>query len=145
MASRTIPRLSIIGHALLRRAVSGRRRPTIPQRILIAHYLLLGDTLMLTPLIAKLRAQHPGAEIIMTVSSAIAPLYGGRPYGVRTLAWNPHDRASVWRLLQERPFDVAFIPGDNRHAWLAQAMGARWIVAFSGDRPSYKSWCVDEF
>jgi hypothetical protein len=23
-------------------------------------------------------------------------------------------------------------------------MGARWIVAFSGDRPGYKSWPVDE-
>lgn len=34
-----------------------RRRPASVQRILIAHHLLLGDTLLLTPLVAKLRAQ----------------------------------------------------------------------------------------
>jgi ADP-heptose:LPS heptosyltransferase len=36
------------------------------------------------------------------------------------------------------------VPGDNRYSWLAAAAGARWIVAFSGDRPAHKSWPVDE-
>lgn len=115
-----------------------------PRRILIAHHLLLGDTLMLTPLIAKLRALHPSAEIVMTVPRAIAPLYASRPYNLRVLEWDPRDATSVRRLLAEPAFDLALIPGDNRHAWLAQAMGARWIVAFAGDRPGYKSWPVDE-
>jgi ADP-heptose:LPS heptosyltransferase len=145
MASRFGPRLAIVGRALLRRALGGRRsKPSAPRRILIAHHLLLGDTLMLTPLVAKLRAQHPDAEIAMTVPRAFAPLYAHRPYALRTLEWNPRDAQSVGRLLAEPAFDLAFIPGDNRHAWLAQAMGARWIVAFAGDRPGYKSWPVDE-
>ena len=145
MASRFGPRLAIVGRALLRRALGGRRRKsTAPRRILIAHHLLLGDTLMLTPLVAKLRAQYPEADIAMTVPHAFAPLYAHRPYAMRPLAWSPRDAASVRRLLNEPPYDVAFIPGDNRHAWLAQAMGARWIVAFAGDRPSDKSWPVDE-
>jgi len=145
MASRFEARLVIVGRALLRRAFGGRRKkPAAPRRILIAHHLLLGDTLMLTPLVAKLRARHPDAEIVMTVPRAFAPLYAHRPYALRALAWDPRDRASVRELLAEPAFDLAFVPGDNRHAWLAQAMGARWIVAFAGDRPAYKSWPVDE-
>jgi ADP-heptose:LPS heptosyltransferase len=48
---------------------------------------------MLTPLLAKLRALHPQAEIAMTVPRQCAALYGGRPYGVRALDWNPRDAA----------------------------------------------------
>ena len=130
---------------MLRRLGRGRRsRPALPHRILIAHHLLLGDTLMLTPLLAKLRARYPAAEITMAVPRACAPLYINRPYGVRALGWDPRDADSVQRLLREPGFDLALIPGDNRHSWLAQAMGARWIVAFAGDRPAYKSWLIDE-
>ena len=145
MASRLAPRLAIIGRAVVRRIAGGRRtRPLRPQRIVVVHHLLLGDTLMLTPLLAKLREQHPAAEITMTVPHAVGALYSGRPYGVRPLGWNPRDAASVRRLLAEPRFDLALVPGDNRYAWLAQAMGAKWIVAFDGDRPAYKSWPVDE-
>jgi len=99
---------------------------------------------MLTPLVAKLRELHPAADIVMTVPVAFAPLYAGKPYGLRVLPWDPRDFATVRRLFAEAAFDLALVPGDNRHAWLAQAMGARWIVAFEGDRPAYKSWPVDE-
>ncbi|MEP7083489.1 MAG: glycosyltransferase family 9 protein [Betaproteobacteria bacterium] len=115
-----------------------------PRRILVAHHLLLGDTLMLTPLLAKLRERYPEAEVTITVPRACAPLYAERPYGVRALGWDPRNFASVRKLLRELDFDLALIPGDNRHSWLAQAMGARWIIAFDGDRPPYKNWPVDE-
>ena len=99
---------------------------------------------MLTPLLAKLRARFSEAEITMIVPHACAPLYESRPFGVRALGWDPRDAASVHTLLHEPGFDLALIPGDNRHSWLAQAMGARWIIAFAGDRPAYKSWLIDE-
>ena len=35
------------------------------------------------------------------------------------------------------------MPGDNRYAWLAAAMRARWIVAFDGDLPASKNWPID--
>jgi ADP-heptose:LPS heptosyltransferase len=35
------------------------------------------------------------------------------------------------------------VPGDNRYAWLAAAMRARWIVAFDGDAPAHKNWPID--
>ena len=138
-------RVRVVARALARRASSlGRRKaPREPQRILIAHHLLLGDTLMLTSLLAKLRARYSAADIVMALPEAFAPLYQGAPYGVRALGWNPRApaRSPLWR---ERGFDLAFVPGDNRVSWLAQALGSRWIVGFAGDRPARKSWPFDE-
>ena len=138
-------RAQVVARALIRRiAVPARRRaPESPRRILVVHHLLLGDTLMLTPLLAKLRARFPEAEILMALPDAFAPLYSGRPYGVRALGWNPREPAvsAVWR---EPGFDLAFVPGDNRFSWLALALGSRWITAFAGDRPARKSWPVNE-
>jgi len=144
---RRIPtRLLVLRHAFTQWLISlGRRQPPPePKRILIVHHLLLGDTLMLTPLIAKLRALFPQAEIVMTVPKSIAPLYQQRPYGVTARAWDPRDPGTLMELLKQSGFDLAFVPGDNRFSWLALALGARWIVAFSGDRPAYKNWPVDE-
>src|SRR3990172_6428716 len=144
--SRTRARLAVLPRALAALAgTAGRRRPARqPSRILIAHHLLLGDTLMLTPLLAKLRERFPQAGVLMTVSPPIAPLYEGRPYGVRAAAYDPRDAASLAALFAEPGYDLAIVPGDNRYSWLAAALGARWIVAFGGDRPAYKSWPIDE-
>ena len=140
-SSRFANRVGVVTRALARRS-RARSAPRDPRRILIAHHLLLGDTLMLTPLVKKLRTLHPDADIAMTVPRAIAPLYAMRPYGLRALAFDP--RADADALFAEAPFDLAFVPGDNRYSWLAAAMRARWIVAFAGDRPRVKSWQVDD-
>ena len=139
-SSRFIGRAGVVARALVLRR-RHRVEPQAPQRFLIAHHLLLGDTLMLTPLLKKLRTLHPRADIAMTVPRAIAPLYATRPYGVRALPFDPRRSASA--LYGEAPFDIAFVPGDNRYAWLAAAMRAHWIVAFDDDRPEVKSWPVD--
>jgi ADP-heptose:LPS heptosyltransferase len=138
--SRFAGRAGTVARALLLRR-RARAAPAAPARILIAHHLLLGDTIMLTPLLKKLRARHPHADLAMTVPRAFAPLYATRPYGVRALPFDPRRTASA--LYAEAPFDVAYVPGDNRYAWLAAAMRARWIVAFGGDRPATKNWPVD--
>jgi ADP-heptose:LPS heptosyltransferase len=144
--SRLAGRLRILPRAVLHRFLSVRRRarPAAPRSILVAHHLLLGDTLMLTALLAKLRERHPQARIAMTVPRAYAPLYAGRPYGVEAMAFDPRDPSTLDPLLSSGGFDLAFVPGDNRHAWLAAAAGARWIVAHDGDRPAAKNWPVDE-
>jgi ADP-heptose:LPS heptosyltransferase len=144
MASRLSTRARILPAALLRRFTVRRRRPEHPSSILVAHHLLLGDTFMLTPLLAKLREQHPAAQIAMTVRTEAAPLYAGKPYGVEAIAWDPRDQVGLARLREAGGFDLAYVPGDNRYSWLAAAAGARWILAHEGDRPAYKSWPVDE-
>ncbi len=114
------------------------------KRVLIAHHLLLGDTLMLSPLIAKLRAIHPLAEIDLLTQPAFAGLYSGRPWGVRALPWAPSDTPSLQSIFAASHYDLAFVPGDNRYSWLARAAGARWVVAHGGDRPGWKNFTVDE-
>lgn len=121
-----------------------RRRPVSPRRILVLHHLLLGDTLMLTALLAKLREQYPQAEIAMTVAKPFAPLYAGRPYGVVAHPFDPRDWSTFRRLRKLPRFDLAILPADNRWSWLARALGARWVVALAGDRPVHKNWPVDE-
>jgi len=139
-ASRFGGRAQVVARALFLRRRAREASPG-PRRILIAHHLLLGDTLMLTPLLKKLRTHYPQADIAMTVPEPIAPIYATRPYGVRALPFDPRHSQSA--LFAEAPFDLALVPGDNRYAWLAAAMRARHIVAFAGDRPAAKSWQVD--
>lgn len=139
--SRLRGRLRVLPRALLRKAARPRADP---QRILVAHHLLPGDVLMLTPLLAKLRARYPSAEISMTVRASLAPLYAGRPYGTRALAYDPRNAATLDAVFAGGGYDLAYVPGDNRYSWLAAAAGARWIVAFTGDRPAYKDRPVNE-
>jgi ADP-heptose:LPS heptosyltransferase len=126
-------------------AIVGQRTPPqVPQRVLIAHDLLLGDTLMMTPLLAKTRERWPSADIVMTCTPAYCGLYATRPYGVRVVPYDPRDVRSLQRLRAEAAFDLALIPGDNRYSWLARALGSRWVVGFSGGDAPYKDWPVDE-
>lgn len=145
MKSRAAVR-AYIAPRLLVSALCGhkRARPTDVRRILIPQHLLLGDTLMLTPLLARVRERYPSADIVMTVPRALAPLYASRPYGVQAVAFDPRDVATVSALQQLAPFDIALLPADNRFSALARALGTRWIVGFDGDTPAYKNWWVDE-
>lgn len=144
--SRLFTRAATIARAVLQTVRHSRREPE-PQavrRILLAHYLLLGDTLLLAPLLAKLAARYPDAEKIVLARPAVAPLFSGQPYGWRCLPFDPRDGASVQALFASGGFDLAFVLGDNRYSWLARAAGARWIVAFADDRPRWKNWMVDQ-
>ncbi|HET7730242.1 MAG TPA: glycosyltransferase family 9 protein [Usitatibacter sp.] len=144
MLERTHTRWQAVTRAFEQRWILRRPRRPGPPRFLVAHNLLLGDTIMLTPLLAKLRANHPQAEIVLLAAPASVPLYSGRPYGVRALPFKPAHWASTDALWGEGPFDLAVVAGDNRYSWLAAAMGARHIVAHAGDHPWTKDWFVDE-
>ena len=148
MHSRGPSRWVVLPLAATKIAVSaiGRRRvaPRAPERVLIAHDLLLGDTIMLTPLLAKCRERLPSADIVMTCMPAYSGLYAMRPYGVRVVPYDPRDIRSLRTLRSEAAFDLALIPGDNRYSWLARSLGARWVVGFSGGDAPYKDWPVDE-
>ncbi|KMQ79932.1 Heptosyltransferase family protein, lipopolysaccharide core biosynthesis [Candidatus Burkholderia pumila] len=143
--SRLSGRLRVIARAIPKLALKSlRHRPTEVSSILIAHHLLLGDTLLLTPLIAKLRERFPHARVALTCSKPIVPLYAGRPYGAEALPFDPRDLASVKGLLKSGPYDLGIVAGDNRFAWLAISSGCRWIIGHGGDVPDWKNWPVDE-
>ena len=72
--ARLLARGNIVLRALASVARRRRQQSAEPSRILIAHHLLLGDTLMLTPLLKKLRTRFPEADLVMTVPRAFASL-----------------------------------------------------------------------
>lgn len=139
--ARALPRFA---GQLLARLAGKRQRPTEIRRILVAHHLLLGDTLMLTALLAVLHHRYPSAALCMTCPQAITPLYAGKPYGIEVIAFNPRQSGTIKAVLASGPYDLAIVPGDNRHSWLALAAGSRWIVAHADDTPAWKNWPVDE-
>jgi ADP-heptose:LPS heptosyltransferase len=134
----------LIALGSLRRLFGKRGYPESPKRILVAHHLLLGDTLMLAGLLAKLRHNHPDAEIVMSCPRAIAPLFAAHPWGVKALPFDPRKAGTLLRLALRRGFQLALVPGDSRHSLLARAAGTRHVVAQAGDKPKYKNWFVNE-
>ena len=136
-------RLRTVPLAVARQLLAPRSRVGQPRRILIAHNLLFGDVICLTPLLAKARAAFPAAEIVMLVPPALMPLFSGRPFDVVAVAYAPHRVDDAMRASRSG-FDLALVPGENRYCILARALGSRWTVAFAGDRPAYKNWMADE-
>lgn len=128
----------------LRRLFAKRGYPANPRRILVAHHLLLGDTLMLAALLAKLRHNHPQAEIVMACPKAIVPLFAANPWGVKAMPFDQRDAGTLLKLASQGGFDLALVPGDSRHSLLARALATLHVVAQAGDRPRYKNWFVNE-
>jgi ADP-heptose:LPS heptosyltransferase len=144
-ASRAPTRARALAGALLHTLRPTRRaRAERPASVLVLHDLLLGDTLMLAALLAALRARYPLARLFVTAPPALLPLFHGRPYGAEALAFDERAPGAMARLAPARNCDIAFIPGENRHAALARALGARWVVSFAGARPGWKNWLADE-
>lgn len=131
-----------LGHAVRHQRLS--RRPERPAKILVLHELLLGDTLMLAPLLAALRQRYPDAEILVTARPAYAGLFSGKPYGVSVLPFSERDPGALASLSKARGCDLAIIPGENRFSVLARALGAKWVVAFGGGKEGWNSRAADE-
>lgn len=145
MTSRFWARLWVLSRAVPRLFVPGRARPTNIRRILIAQHLLLGDTIMLAPLLKRLRLRYPDADITMLCNPAYVSLFEKKPYGVTVLPYDPRSLAGHRWLGKQAAFDLALIPADNRWSWMARALRSNWIVAFASDKRSYKDWPIDEF
>src|SRR5205085_9347428 len=88
MGERTRTRALVVPRAIGARLAPRKGSGEI-RRILVAHNLLIGDSFMLTPLVAKLREQHPAADIAILAAPAFVPLYSGAPYGVLALPFSP--------------------------------------------------------
>ena len=136
-------RLTLLPRAAIN-SMGKRQRPTDVRSILIAHNLLLGDTLMLTALLARCRRRWPEARIVMTVAPGLESLYASRPYGVAVLPFEPRRASTARQLAKSGPYDLALVPGDNRHTVLAHAAGAHWIVALDDTRVRVGNMMADE-
>ena len=144
MSGRFATRALIVAGALAQSLLRCRPRDA-PRRVLIAHHpKMMGDTLLMTPIAAKARHIWPESQIVMTASTATAPLFASRPWGVEAAAFDPADASTLRAYRRRGGYDLAIVPGDNRYGWFARALGARWIVGFSGDHPRYKDLLLDE-
>jgi ADP-heptose:LPS heptosyltransferase len=122
-----------------------RVRATDPKKILVLHELLLGDTLMLAPLLAALRNRYPAAQLFVSSPPAYANLFSGKPYGVHVLPFSERLADPLEALAAAADCDLALLPGDNRHAIAAMAIGAKWIVGFAEGTRTLGAGAVDEF
>jgi ADP-heptose:LPS heptosyltransferase len=141
---RGLIRLIIIFLAILRSLFFWNIKKTDPKKILIAHDLLLGDTLLLAPLMKRIQEKYPHTQKYVLAKPTFVPLFGNIPYGFKVLSFNPKSFLSVWRIFCCGPYDIAFIAGDNRYSWLARALGSRWVIGIEGDTPPWKNWMLDE-
>ncbi len=121
-----------------------RVRTQNPKRILIASHLRLGDAILMTALLAKVREHYPNAEIVLITSIAMAPIYSKRPYDVTVWPYHPRHFQTAAKMFEKDGFDLAIVPGNNRYGWLAAALRSKWIVAHAEDSPKLKSWLIDE-
>jgi ADP-heptose:LPS heptosyltransferase len=120
------------------------KKPNKPKKILIIHQLFLGDTLMTTPLIAKLRKNFPEADIYHAMPEPFVEIFSTKPYNVKPVGFSIFNWKTFYNLLKLPKIDWAIIPGDNRYGWTAFSIGAKWIIGFAGDSHAYKNWCFDE-
>ena len=141
---RGLIRLIIILLAVLQSLFFWNIKKRNPKKILIAHDLLLGDTLLLAPLMKRIKEKYPNAQKYVLAKPTFVPLFGNIPYGFKVLSFNSKSFLSLWRIFCCGPYDLAFIAGDNRYSWLARAVGSRWVIGIEGDRPSWKNWMVNE-
>jgi ADP-heptose:LPS heptosyltransferase len=141
---RGLIRLIIILLAVLQSLFFWNIKKRNPKKILIAHDLLLGDTLLLAPLMKRIKEKYPNAQKYVLAKPLFVPLFRNTPYGFKVLSFNPKSFLSVWKIFYYGPYDLAFIAGDNRYSWLARAVGSRWVIGIKGDTPSWKNWMVNE-
>lgn len=144
--SRFVGRLRTLARAAAKALGRQKIRPLRPTSILVAHNLLLGDSLMLACLFKVLRQGWPQARIIVVCAPGLLPLFAGRPWQVEAIAYDPRRPETLSDLYAacRGGVDLALLPGDNRYALLARACGARWIRGFAGDAPAWKNALCDE-
>jgi ADP-heptose:LPS heptosyltransferase len=141
---RGLIRLIIIILAILRSLFFWHIKKRNSIKILIAHDLLLGDTLLLAPLMKRIHEKYPKAQKFILSKPLFLPLFKKRPYGFNALSYSPKSMLNLWKIFSKGPYDLTFIAGDNRYSWLARAMGSTWTVGIADDTPKWKNWMLDE-
>ncbi len=141
---RGLIRLIIILLALIQSLFFWKNKKREPRRILIVHNLLLGDTLLLAPLMKRIDEKYPHAKKFILAKPIFIPLFENKPYQFKALSFDPKSLLDLWTIFKSGPYDLCFIAGDNRYSWLARALGSRWSIGIAADSPPWKNWMLDE-
>lgn len=109
--------------------------PTVAvRRLLVRGVNWLGDAVMTTPALIRLRERFPEAEIVLLTPSKLRDLWTGHPAIDRVLSIGPREGLiSVGRRLRREAFDLALLfPNSPRvafEAWLGgipRRIGGAW-------------------
>lgn len=141
---RFLLRLIVITAALTRKVFSHRSKTDSPKRIILVHRFLLGDTILMAPLMKRISEVFPQTIKLVLCTRSQLPLFEGHPYDFKPVPYDPkrfEDLKALWKLGK---FDIAYVLGDNRYSWLAMALRSKWICGFAEDRPVWKNWMIDE-
>ena len=141
---RGLIRIIIILLAIIQSFFFWKIKKKEPKKILIAHDLLLGDTLLLASLMKRIHEKYPNAIKFILAKPIFTPLFKNKPYGFTPLSYNPKSFLDLWNIYCHGPYSLTFVAGDNRYSWLARAIGSRWIKGIEGDLPVWKNWMLDE-
>lgn len=99
-----------------------------PQRVLIRGVNWLGDAVMTTPALGRLREKFPGARITILTPDKMRELWPGHPAVNETIPFSPDENVfAVAKKLRDEKFDLAVVfPNSPRSAlelWLAKIPG----------------------
>lgn len=149
MSERTRYRLKVVLlciFSVFQQLRKSRRKPYFLEvkNILIPTQARFGDTILLVPLLERLSKRFPSASITLALPRLTADLFKTSPFKLHVLEWSEKEYGSVKSLLNQGPFDLAFVPWDNRMSWVARAVGARWIIGLAETRSTWKSLFLDE-
>lgn len=113
-------------------------------KILVLHNLLLGDAVLILPLLAKLRQNFPNSQIVLALPSAFMELFALSPYNLQIVEFNPKNVKTIANLYKiAKNFDLGILPAENRYSLLLRGFGVKKIIAFEKDSPSWKNFLVD--
>src|SRR6476646_11553273 len=96
-----------------------------PRKILVRGVNWLGDAVMTTPALQRLRERFPGSRITLSTAEKLDTLWTNHPSIDATLTFSPTENAiTIARRLRAENFDLALIlPNSPRSAletWLAR-------------------------
>jgi ADP-heptose:LPS heptosyltransferase len=111
------------------------------RKVLLIRLRSIGDTVLMTPCLAALKALRPDLEIAVVSEPLAAPLLEDHPLvdylivAEKSLA----GRAKLVRELRRAPYDVAFnLHGGTTATWLARLAGAKCTIGYKGYRHSQR-------
>lgn len=70
--------------------------------------------------------------------------FSGRPWDVEAVAISPRLPSTLKALCNLGTPDLAIIAGENRYAWIARAVGAKWIVGHQDMPRGFHSRALDQ-
>lgn len=109
-----------------------------PKSILVVHLKRVGDILLSTPLLARLRRRFPRARIDFLIYAQYADVLAGNPDLSAVVAYDPARPWTLPALARAGHYDwVIDLLGNGASAWACALSGARRRVAFESRYPRF--------